>query len=141
MWVRGLKQGAESTDNADTLSHPMWVRGLKQVVLFLEKCLILVAPYVGAWIETDAEYQMRMENLKVAPYVGAWIETRRRGRTFAKGRVAPYVGAWIETTVLRHEHSDYSVAPYVGAWIETVNGFKLFTSSKSHPMWVRGLKL
>ena len=33
-----------------------------------------VAPYVGAWIETQYRYQKRLANL-VAPYVGAWIET------------------------------------------------------------------
>ena len=33
------------------------------------------------------------------------------------------------------------VAPYVGAWIETVRRELIFSLSKSHPMWVRGLKL
>ena len=34
----------------------------------------LVAPYVGAWIETSqvSEFSLPTE---VAPYVGAWIET------------------------------------------------------------------
>ena len=37
---------------------------------------------------------------------------------------------------------NYDVAPYVGAWIETSIGVKLkLTEYKSHPMWVRGLKL
>ena len=34
------------------------------------------------------------------------------------------------------------VAPYVGAWIETqIKEIVLFAVKKSHPMWVRGLKL
>ena len=33
------------------------------------------------------------------------------------------------------------VAPHVGAWIETALGTKLAKNDKSHPMWVRGLKL
>ena len=34
----------------------------------------MVAPYVGAWIETAAHQDSRFR-LNVAPYVGAWIET------------------------------------------------------------------
>ena len=34
----------------------------------------LVAPYVGAWIETYKQ-KKRNEHQVVAPYVGAWIET------------------------------------------------------------------
>ena len=56
--------------------------------------------------------------------------------------VAPYVGAWIETFCLFKQIEESFVAPYVGAWIETC----LFLSTlrkiiKSHPTWVRGLKL
>ena len=34
---------------------------------------------------------------EVAPYVGAWIETQRRSASSCAALVAPYVGAWIET--------------------------------------------
>ena len=55
----------------------------------------------------------------VAPYVGAWIETIVRGFGSVLPGVAPYVGAWIETVVrVPHQLRSY-VAPYVGAWIET----------------------
>ena len=37
----------------------------------------------------------------VAPYVGAWIETSMQLRLFSVLLVAPYVGAWIETCVPR----------------------------------------
>ena len=33
------------------------------------------------------------------------------------------------------------VAPHVGAWIETSLMSLITELSKSHPMWVRGLKL
>ena len=36
---------------------------------------MLVAPYVGAWIETAAAYNNNVKRSTVAPYVGAWIET------------------------------------------------------------------
>ena len=43
-------------------------------------------------IQTFAEYT-------VAPYVGAWIETDAIGEHLGAYAVAPYVGAWIETFV------------------------------------------
>ena len=38
----------------------------------------LVAPYVGAWIETPVN-QVQRALAAVAPYVGAWIETLYNG--------------------------------------------------------------
>ena len=38
---------------------------------------MLVAPYVGAWIETEKTAADRAQ-YDVAPYVGAWIETQNR---------------------------------------------------------------
>ena len=56
--------------------------------------------------------------------------------------VAPYVGAWIETTKAPTFRLSAGVAPYVGAWIETSYAVRGGTSAtKSHPTWVRGLKL
>ena len=52
------------------------------------------------------------------------------------------MGAWIETSAdASHAAAGLSVAPRVGAWIET--SFKVYPSilNKSHPVWVRGLKL
>ena len=50
-WVRGLKLRRSGYQLPRTTSHPTWVRGLKPLFinLFLD---LLVAPYVGAWIET-----------------------------------------------------------------------------------------
>ena len=33
-----------------------------------------VAPYMGAWIETDLS-NLSTDDMVVAPYMGAWIET------------------------------------------------------------------
>ena len=41
-----------------------------------------------------------MDNV-VAPRVGAWIETGKTGRVRKEKQVAPRVGAWIETTYLK----------------------------------------
>ena len=62
-----------------------------------------VAPYVGAWIETDFKKQALWHCL-VAPYVGAWIETESYETYDESTDVAPYVGAWIETIVLAECH-------------------------------------
>ena len=37
-------------------------------------------------------------------------------------------------------HARCLVAPYVGAWIETLKPLTESYDTKSHPMWVRGLK-
>jgi len=39
--------------------------------------MTVVAPYAGAWIETDDQsYDLKIRD--VAPYAGAWIETARQ---------------------------------------------------------------
>ena len=56
-----------------SLSLPSWERGLKFV--FVCQCTfnILVAPFVGAWIEILLNKALKSA-LGVAPFVGAWIE-------------------------------------------------------------------
>ena len=76
----------------------------------------------------------------VAPYVGAWIETSSTTSTACGVSVAPYVGAWIETCRFLDWSRQTKVAPYVGAWIETSLRKMLNEEDLSHPMWVRGLK-
>ena len=77
VWVRGLKLCGTRIAFDRDMSHPVWVRGLKhfQIVFLYLRCL--VAPCVGAWIETPSS----PDDLKlsdVAPCVGAWIETCNR---------------------------------------------------------------
>ena len=95
----------------------MWVRGLKQHQQSWHDPLTLVAPRVGAWIETPAS----PDDLKLSD-------------------VAPRVGAWIETHSQTAHATQTGVAPRVGAWIETLDNALKVISVESHPVWVRGLK-
>ena len=80
-------------------SHLTWVRGLKLNVSHYAGIEVCVAPYVGAWIETQEVIGLGPSG-SVAPYVGAWIETNKT-LTFAiqENEVAPYVGAWLATFI------------------------------------------
>ena len=51
------------------------------------------------------------------------------------------MGAWIETVTRNNSTRFYQVAPRVGAWIETAYSLTSRLRIKSHPVWVRGLKL
>ena len=46
------------------------------------------------------DYEVYLYSYLVAPYVGAWIETAQTFAAIEAGKVAPYVGAWIETEIL-----------------------------------------
>ena len=64
----------------------MWVRGLKPGLTNTTNRVNSVAPYVGAWIETNRRDYAAGAHL-VAPYVGAWIETGTFANIYdAKGR-------------------------------------------------------
>ena len=76
MWVRGLKLTLLLIVFGVGLSHPMWVRGLKPPTSSASALLGMVAPHVGAWIETLVMLGV-VANCIVAPHVGAWIETKR----------------------------------------------------------------
>ena len=56
------------------MSLPSWERGLKPGSAFDGIKRLVVAPLVGAWIETARIYRI-MCLAHVAPLVGAWIET------------------------------------------------------------------
>ena len=51
-WVRGLKPHTCTSRMYDGWSHPTWVRGLKLSLSVCKVAKSVVAPYVGAWIET-----------------------------------------------------------------------------------------
>ena len=51
-WVRGLKQTSRGALDWRSRSHPTWVRGLKLRTVPLNSAAYVVAPYMGAWIET-----------------------------------------------------------------------------------------
>ncbi len=137
--MRGLKLYLFLILSLVKMSHPTWVRGLKLAIASSPNAS-KVAPYVGAWIETKSKKVM-LSATAVAPYVGAWIETRNWDKPEIGAGVAPYVGAWIETWSSRAARCTTSVAPYVGAWIETLCMSHAAHCCRSHPTWVRGLKL
>ena len=51
-WVRGLKPIRAQGVTLKIESHPAWVRGLKLGYIGKNKPAVIVAPCVGAWIET-----------------------------------------------------------------------------------------
>ena len=73
--------------------------------------------------------------------MGAWIETYANLNRFCVACVAPCMGAWIETVKVSYNEVDTDVAPCMGAWIETSYPAATYMLFKSHPVWVRGLKL
>ena len=54
VWVRGLKHISIFYSLTSHLSHPVWVRGLKLTGRAIIVLFLVVAPRVGAWIETMA---------------------------------------------------------------------------------------
>ena len=72
--------------------------------------------------------------------MGAWIEILVRTRHASTSCVAPHMGAWIEIYQSVGNQTTSNVAPHMGAWIEISLFHLIFSISKSHPTWVRGLK-
>ena len=141
MWVRGLKLSSLKSSVVNVESHPMWVRGLKQQPLYVLPYQPVVAPHVGAWIETPITTSS-IVYVTVAPHVGAWIETKeRRLSLLAYGKSHPM---WVRGLKPASRLSEDYQRPSHPMW---VRGLKLCVSSIllrrlwSHPMWVRGLKL
>ena len=76
----------------------------------------------------------------VAPRVGAWIETQNTCLIPRLHPVAPRVGAWIETqnrNLCRCLHASHPV--WVRGLKQTISAIPL-KDTQSHPVWVRGLK-
>ena len=90
---------------------------MKSMKTKLLSCLLLVAPYVGAWIEILCG-RVSCRSIYVAPYVGAWIEIPGEEVVSMLSNVAPYVGAWIEMVIPGDNYA----------------------SGGSLPTWERGLK-
>ena len=68
-WVRGLKQENADSTHLHEKSHPSWVRGLKPILNFNNTNKVIVAPLVGAWIETNVLKYCRYENLSHPSWV------------------------------------------------------------------------
>ena len=71
-WVRGLKPHIQSKVARFLGSHLTWVRGLKLPKSQYGDIAAVVAPYVGAWVET-INWNMIYILLVVGPYLGAWV--------------------------------------------------------------------
>ena len=93
---------------------------------------------MGAWIETDTVNGEVGEHL-VAPYVGAWIETFEEWLAEDDGESHPTWVRGLKPSKLPFVDNP-TVAPYVGAWIETPLNYVNPQIFASHPTWVRGLK-
>ena len=82
----------------------------------------MVAPHVGAWIETRLELDLTLPHLSVAPHVGAWIETVF-GYTYrvVDDGSRPTWARGLKRLAPRNDCAGLLVAPHVGAWIETAH--------------------
>ena len=116
MWVRGLKPIVRRAKSANSASHPMWVRGLKPQVD--ESAPVqFVAPYVGAWIETDDKKHQR-RNFPSHPM---WVRGLKHVTEVHGIDDSLSHPMWVRG--LKH---DWRVA--------------LSYNGVSHPMWMRELK-
>ena len=96
---------------------------------------------MGAWIET---LTCALEVAEICKSHPTWVRGLKlsvKSMVLSTRSVAPYVGAWIETPDTAVFKKGSEVAPYVGAWIETNRTSRTTFCKKSHPTWVRGLKL
>ena len=80
--------------------------------------MIMVAPRVGAWIETNG-----------TPINYDWLYQSRPA--WARG---------LKPILCRDKNRESAVAPRVGAWIETDNSYVYWDTLTSRPAWARGLK-
>ena len=119
MWVRGLKPCGVTDSLGNGTSHPVWVRGLKLEFLKIKYALQVVAPRVGAWIETN------LQNIQTCGNVShpVWVRGLKLSafRTISQNGMSHPV--WVRGLKLK----------------TGVTGKRVMI--KSHPVWVRGLKL
>ena len=88
-------------------------------------CVSLVAPLVGAWIETSVMGLTKLKNKSHPSWVRG-LKLFGMPREFNNIAVAPLVGAWIETCMKSLFCCVDKVAPLVGAWIETQKLLSLY---------------
>ena len=102
---------------------------------------MVVAPYVGAWIETWCSNKNVSLHNKSHP---TWVRGLKQVMCTNPLTIKKSHPTWVRG--LKHRITQILliteyVAPYVGAWIETsVLSLYVANYSKSHPTWVRGLK-
>ena len=100
----------------------------------------LVAPYVGAWIET----RKLKKPLPIPESHPTWVRGLKPLSKLVNSASRKSHPTWVRgLKLLRHLPllKLENVAPYVGAWIETtLISIVLLFAILSHPTWVRGLK-
>ena len=159
-WGRGSKRNTVVAAAATTASPLAWGRGSKlphtkhrvqcirrpsrggvdrNIPDELNPFSLVVAPRVGAWIETLFPRSPLACTL-VAPRVGAWIETSRR--TFPPPPTAsrPSRGGVDRNMATVIDMAQVFVAPRVGAWIETKRKGRDNVAPASPLAWGRGSK-
>ena len=133
-------------------SLPAWERGSKRAPGCKMVALTLVAPRVGAWVETPVRTAGQRarpsrsprgsvgrnnnvdsygEKVMVAPRVGAWVETPSRA-SWPPAATCRSLPAWERGSKPRLRSAPPSaarVAPRVGAWVETRPSASTATSS------------
>ena len=79
---------------------------------------------MGAWIETRIEIASDPAKL-VAPYMGAWIETTMCRLLNGQTESLPIWERGLKQISKMEDGDKFTVAPYMGAWIETINESKI----------------
>ena len=121
------------------MSHPTWVRGLKLSDTSHLYHSGIVAPYMGAWIETKW-FCGRFCNCTSHP---TWVRGLKHNVVEATRYALVSHPTWVrglKLLVVFTLNTLACVAPYMGAWIETLCFEQSRIACKSHPTWVRGLK-
>ena len=119
-WGRGSKPLDGNHQRTSAWSPLAWGRGSKRSRDLRRLHRQLVAPRVGAWIETLSRRRRTGLDGMGRPSRGGVDRNAWQGEVDAqRPAVAPRVGAWIETIIRPKLISDGAVAPRVGAWIET----------------------
>ena len=102
------------------LSLPSWECGLKYDFTCVPLLVVVVAPFVGVWIEI-CTLPSGTGSPCVAPFVGVWIEIILILASSSYCSVAPFVGVWIEIYSFTAHSLPCRVAPFVGVWIEILH--------------------
>ncbi len=118
VWARGLKRWIDAFRSAECQSRPVWARGLKHHGGGKQYNPSVVAPRVGAWIETS------------------W----RPSLVKLRSSVAPRVGAWIETTNLDYRLEYRPSRPVWARGLKLGQDYQQYNRLLSRPVWARGLK-
>ena len=95
---------------------------------------------MGVWIETSELSIIALRRASHPVWVCGLKQTYGQ-QHFEPYYVTPCMGVWIETITSVMIHLPISVTPCMGVWIETYYHFDSMKFTKSHPVWVCGLKL